>query len=88
MRKIGFIAAAMATLVTVGAASLTQADEPKSGGTLVIGTTQKARHLNPAVQSGIATAVPGTQIFATPLRFDANWEPQPYLAESWNISED
>lgn len=88
MRKTGFIAAAMAMLVTVGAASLTQADEPKSGGTLVIGTTQKARHLNPAVQSGIATAVPGTQIFATPLRFDANWEPQPYLAESWSISED
>ncbi|CAN0510021.1 unnamed protein product, partial [Discosporangium mesarthrocarpum] len=65
-----------------------QADEPKSGGTLVLGTTQKARHLNPAVQSGIATAVPGTQIFATPLRFDENWEPQPYLAESWSISDD
>ena len=53
MRKTGFIAAATAMLMTVGAASFTQADEPKSGGTLVLGTTQKARHLNPAVQSGI-----------------------------------
>ncbi|OUR76951.1 peptide ABC transporter substrate-binding protein [Alphaproteobacteria bacterium 46_93_T64] len=62
--------------------------EPKSGGTLIMGTTQKARHLNPAVQSGIATAVPGTQIFASPLRFDENWQPQPYLAESWSIAAD
>ena len=60
----------------------------KRGGTLVIGSTQKPRHLNPAVQSGIATAVPGTQIFATPLRFDENWNPSPYLAESWEVSGD
>ncbi len=58
------------------------------GGTLVIGSTQKPRHLNPAVQSGIATAVPGTQIFATPIRMDGEWNPQPYLAESWSISDD
>ena len=58
------------------------------GGTLVLATTQKPRHLNPAVQSGIATAVPGTQIFATPVRFDDNWNPQPYLAESWAFSDD
>ena len=70
MRKIGYIAAATAMLMTVGTAAIGQADEPKNGGTLVIGSTQKARHLNPAVQSGIATAVPGTQIFATPLRFN------------------
>ena len=61
---------------------------PKKGGTLVIGMSQKPRHLNPAVQSGIATAVPGTQIFATPLRFDENWNPQPYLAESWEVADD
>ncbi len=61
---------------------------PKKGGTLVIGMSQKPRHLNPAVQSGIATAVPGTQIFATPLRYDENWNPQPYLAESWEVADD
>ncbi|MGB1253325.1 MAG: ABC transporter substrate-binding protein [Candidatus Promineifilaceae bacterium] len=58
------------------------------GGTLVIGTTQNPRHLNPSVQSGTATAIPGTQIFASPIRFDAEWNPQPYLAESWTISDD
>ena len=58
------------------------------GGTLVIASTQVPRHLNGAVQSGIATAVPSTQIFASPLRYDENWEPQPYLAESWSVSDD
>ncbi|MCF8466263.1 MAG: ABC transporter substrate-binding protein [Sneathiella sp.] len=88
MRTIGFMAIAAAMLLMAGTSAVTRADEPKNGGTLVIGTTQKARHLNPAVQSGIATAVPGTQIFATPLRFDANWVPHPYLAESWSVSDD
>ncbi|MBE1296201.1 ABC transporter substrate-binding protein [Phycobacter azelaicus] len=58
------------------------------GGTLVIASTQVPRHLNGAVQSGIATAVPSTQIFASPLRYDENWEPQPYLAKSWEVSPD
>lgn len=58
------------------------------GGTLVIASTQVPRHLNGAVQSGIATAVPSTQIFASPLRYDENWEPQPYLAKSWETSAD
>jgi hypothetical protein len=64
------------------------ADEPKRGGTLVIGSTQTPRHLNGAVQSGIATALPSTQIFASPLRFDDKWNPQPYLAESWKLADD
>ncbi|MDE4303937.1 ABC transporter substrate-binding protein [Phaeobacter gallaeciensis] len=58
------------------------------GGTLVIASSQVPRHLNGAVQSGIATAVPSTQIFASPIRYDENWEPQPYLAKSWKTSED
>ncbi|MEM7269228.1 MAG: ABC transporter substrate-binding protein [Pseudomonadota bacterium] len=59
-----------------------------AGGTLVIATTQTPRHLNGAVQSGTATAVPSTQIFASPLRYDENWDPEPYLAESWETSAD
>ena len=88
MKKFGIMVATAAMIATAGTGTLAQAEEGKSGGTLVIGTTQKARHLNPAVQSGVATAVPGTQIFATPLRFDANWQPQPYLAESWSVADD
>ena len=56
--------------------------------TLVWGTTQAPRHLNQAVQSGIATMMPGAQIFASPLRFDDKWNPQPYLAESWSFQDD
>ncbi|MEO6322777.1 MAG: ABC transporter substrate-binding protein, partial [Polaromonas sp.] len=64
------------------------AQTPNSGGTLVVGTAQVARHLNGAVQSGVATALPSTQLFASPLRFDDKWNPQPYLAESWKLAED
>lgn len=58
------------------------------GGTLVIASTQIPRHFNGAVQSGLATAMPSTQIFASPLRYDDDWNPQPYLAKSWAVSPD
>lgn len=61
---------------------------PQRGGTLVVGTAEAPRHLNGAVQSGLATALPSTQLFASPLRFDDAWNPQPYLAESWQLAPD
>lgn len=64
------------------------AQEVKKGGTLVIASTQTPRHLNGAVQSGVATAVPSTQLFASPLRYDDKWNPQPYLAERWKLADD
>jgi peptide/nickel transport system substrate-binding protein len=79
-------AAAIAALGLTGLPA--SAENHGSGGTLVIASTQVPRHLNGAVQSGIATAVPSTQIFASPLRYDENWDPQPYLAESWEVAED
>ena len=60
----------------------------KMGGTLVYAVRGTPRHLNPSVQSGIATGVPGTQLFAAPLRFDQNWNAQPYLAERWETLAD
>src|SRR6056297_975465 len=72
----------------LSATAFTSAPVHAEGGTLVIASSQVPRHLNGAVQSGIATAVPSTQIFASPLRYDENWEPQPYLAESWQVSDD
>ncbi len=56
--------------------------------TLVMGMLQEPRHFNGAIQSGTATAIPATQIFASPLRFDADWNPQPYLAKSWAVAPD
>jgi len=64
------------------------AAQAAKGGVLVIGTTQRARHLNSAVQSGTATMMPAAQLFASPLRMDKNWKPQPYLAERWDLSPD
>jgi len=85
-------ALALAAAAVVAAGSLAAlpaaAQDIKKGGTLVIGTPQAPRHLNGAVQSGVATAVPSTQLFASPLRFDAQWNPQPYLAESWKLADD
>ncbi|MEL6679623.1 MAG: ABC transporter substrate-binding protein [Pseudomonadota bacterium] len=74
--------------VTAALMASTAAAAWADGGTLVIASTQVPRHLNGSVQSGTATAVPSTQIFASPLRYDSNWEPQPYLAESWEVAED
>ena len=81
-------AVALGIALIVPAATLPVTAQPKQGGTLVMAIQSTPRHLNPAVQSGIATGVPGTQLFATPLRFDENWNPQPYLARSWTISDD
>ncbi len=78
-----------ATPTTPTAALPTPVSEPRRGGTVVItygGGTP--RHFNPALVSGTSTAMVGTQIFASPLRYDENWNPQPYLAESWEVSED
>src|SRR5881397_3964309 len=70
------------------APALAQAQQPKKGGDLVIGSTQAPRHLNPAVQSGIATGGPGAQLFASLLRADNEWKVLPYLAEKWEVSKD
>jgi peptide/nickel transport system substrate-binding protein len=83
---------ALSTLLTITAVaalpSSLLAQKPKRGGTLVVGSTQTPRHLNGAVQSGIATAMPSTQLFASPLRFDDKWNPQPYLAGEWRLAAD
>ncbi|MEO1611929.1 MAG: ABC transporter substrate-binding protein, partial [Pseudomonadota bacterium] len=86
--KFTRILGAAAVAAMAGSVALPALAAGHAGGTLVIATTQTARHLNGAVQSGTATAVPSTQIFASPLRYDEGWNPQPYLAESWEVSED
>ena len=86
MATLGLVVAASAATVTLPL--IATAQTPKKGGTLVVGNNQTARHLNGAVQSGVATAMPSTQLFASPLRFDDQWKPHPYLAESWKLAED
>ena len=82
---------AVGLALAVSAASLTasaSAGEPNPGGTLNVTSVSKWRTLNPAVQSGSATGIPGSQIFAGLLRVDDKFNPQPYLAESWDVSAD
>ena len=63
--------------------------EPRRGGVLIISSGAGApRHFNPALVSGSATVMVGAQLFASPLRYDEHWNPQPYLAQSWQVSED
>lgn len=80
------VIAATALASTIGTGLL--ADEPIRGGTLITVLGTNVRNLNSAVQSGIVTGYPGAQLFASPLRYDENWNPQPYLAKSWDVSED
>lgn len=77
-----------ATTVATLVAGTAVADEPKQGGTLVTVLGSNVRNLNSAVQSGIVTGFPGAQLFASPLRYDDSWTPQPYLAKSWDVSDD
>ena len=80
------LAAAISLLVVTATGAV--ADAPNKGGTLVTVLGSNVRNLNSAVQSGIVTGYPGAQLFASPLRYDDSWTPQPYLAESWDVSDD
>ena len=84
-RRPLFQAAAATLLGLFGSLAAAQAG---GAGTLVVGFGTVPRHLNSAVQSGVATGVPAAQIFASPLRFDKGWTPQPYLAETWSFQDD
>lgn len=83
MRFSLIVAAAVAL-----AASPLAAQEPKRGGTLVMGQSVPTSQFNNAIASGTAVMVPGAQLFASPLMHDENWNPKPYLAESWEIAPD
>ncbi|WP_158966816.1 ABC transporter substrate-binding protein [Chachezhania sediminis] len=75
-----FLAATCMAAVTAGSAW--------ADGSVVIGSVGVPRHFNAAIQSGIFTFMPASSIFASPLRYSESWEPEPYLAESWETSDD
>jgi peptide/nickel transport system substrate-binding protein len=76
----------LAVIALMGFAPAAMA-EPKQGGTLTT-FTSGYRSLNPAVQSGSATGMPGSQIFAGLVQVAENYEIKPYLAKSWAVSDD
>jgi len=83
LRRTFLLSGALASMAT-----FSMAQPAGSAGTLVIGFNSVPRHLNSAVQSGTVTGIPAAQIFASPLRFDKNWNPEPYLAETWSFQDD
>ncbi|MBV9395210.1 MAG: ABC transporter substrate-binding protein [Methylobacteriaceae bacterium] len=87
-RQLLELSTASLAAMTIGFEADAQGADTTSQAPLVIGSTQVPRHFNGAVQSGIATAMVSTQVFASPLRYDDKWNPQPYLAKSWNVAED
>ena len=89
LQFLGYAIVALLLLwMPVGAAVEPEAAVPSPGGELVVSLYASPHHLNPAIQSGLATAFPGAQIFAGLVRFDNEWHPHPYLAEKWDISKD
>ncbi len=62
--------------------------EPRKGGELRVAISTRPNHLNPALQSGSVTGVPGAQLFASLLRVDRNWQYHAYLAERWEVAAD
>ncbi|WP_353147629.1 ABC transporter substrate-binding protein [Pollutimonas bauzanensis] len=60
----------------------------KKGGSLTVLSSSAINSLNPALQSGTATAIPGSQLFASLLLADDKWQFHPYLADSWEKSDD
>ena len=89
----------MATAVTLeSAAALTaamlftavpaKAEAIPDGGTFTVTWAQNPVSLNPGLSSGISSGIPGAQLFASPLQYDDQWNPHPYLAEKWEMAPD
>ena len=87
-RTLVTVTTVLAILSTVAPAAAQTTGGAGSAGTLVVGFNSVPRHLNSAVQSGTVTGIPAAQIFASPLRFDKDWNPEPYLAETWSFQDD
>jgi peptide/nickel transport system substrate-binding protein len=61
---------------------------PVQGGTAIIGIKSDFAGLNPVTNSALATDDVIKYMLFTPLiQYDENLQPQPYLAESWELSD-
>ena len=87
MKRLAVLLLILSLTLVIGAGA-SWADEPKKGGTLTIIHNSPIPHLNNAIRSGTTTGYPATKIFASPVRFNMNYEYEPYLAESWEFSDD
>ena len=87
-RRTWLLGTAAGSLGAMTGLPLAALAEAANNGTVVVGSTTAPEHLNSAIQPGLATMLPAAQLFASPLRMDEQWRPQPYLAEAWRLSKD
>jgi peptide/nickel transport system substrate-binding protein len=87
MNLILFVRCTLIGLILNSGLTVAQTQAQPVSQTLVIGMASVLRHVNPALQAAPVNQV-GAQIFASPLRFDKDWNPQPYLAQSWSFQDD
>ena len=75
-------------VATLGLAAMTPMPLIADEKSVVVGQAGVPRHFNGAIQSGVYTFMPSSSIFASPVRYSKSWEPEPYVAESWKVSDD
>lgn len=61
--------------------------EPQYGGTMVVSTNAEPPHLNP-LNNLLNTGLISGQLFPALLKYNLDMTPKPWLAESWEISDD
>ncbi len=72
--------------LSVGTPAFAQA--PKAGGTLVSAQTTEATGLDPQLVPALSRSRRSPMLYSQLIRFDADMNPTPELAESWQISPD
>lgn len=64
------------------------AAQPRKGGTLVIGATADPGQLNPGLTTASGTHLVADNMYNGLLQFDEKLDPQPSLAERWEVAPD
>jgi peptide/nickel transport system substrate-binding protein len=82
------LALGLGTLLAPGSAGAQGTEQPRPGGTLVIGIFGDPPIINPAASTQAAPIFISSQIFSTLVSLDNNYQPQPELAERWEFSPD
>ena len=80
-------AAATVPVASQAPAAATKAPEPKRGGTLTLGMTAGVQEFNP-MNMTVGNAPFIRSVYNTLLRYDESLQPQPELADKWQLAPD
>ncbi len=82
-----FLIWVMAAIVS-GVPAKAVSSQGGGGEVVVLVGTGTPRAFNSAAAAGYTTGMISSQLFASPIRYDENWQPKPYLAKAWSVSKD